>query len=669
MNNKLVLSKLVLIPLTLLAVIGIVNLQPAQVKAQAKNYELAKLRVQIKVNDDSSMQVSEEISYVFDDEMNGMFREITLSDNENLERCRANANLQCGGFSFINIDKVFVNGEEVEEGRYEIMEVVRGSEERLRVQYEFAGAPVRLYNEKYTFRVDYTVLGGIGFFEDYDLFYWNTIFPDRDQTIKLSEVEITYPGPVSLKPGDSQVLSSGGPKYEVNQTANTVRYRTENIPPYQEFTVIQKIAKGLVAEPASLELSLKPANQTLNYGRFELEVEDGQVLTGMLAGPNKFSFSQRFYQSKQVELDLKPGTKEQLTIELEMTTFGRIYYAAIVLVNVLCCCLALLTPLGLYLWWQRNGRDLGLKATVIPEFNPPAGMKSYLLGSLKDETVDNTDITAAIIDLAYRGHIKIIEGKKGLLGLGSRDFTLVKLDSKDELDPIETKIMEMLFSGSKTTVKLSELKYKAYTKISGIRNAIYDELVAQGYFASNPNSKRNNWLGIGIALLIFGIAASVGLFFLLIITAILLALSAGIGLIILSRYLPAKTKAGGEALMAVRGFKMYLETAEKYTLQNLTPDMFEKYLSYAMVFGVEKQWAESFKDIYKGMPDWYQAADSSTFNSLVLADALRGFNTSSASTVTARPSNSSSGSGWSGGGGFSGGFSGGGGGGGGGGAW
>jgi uncharacterized membrane protein len=36
------------------------------------------------------------------------------------------------------------------------------------------------------------------------------------------------------------------------------------------------------------------------------------------------------------------------------------------------------------------------------------------------------------------------------------------------------------------------------------------------------------------------------------------------------------------------GFKLYLETAERYRMQNLTPETFEKYLPYAIIFGVEK---------------------------------------------------------------------------------
>lgn len=54
------------------------------------------------------------------------------------------------------------------------------------------------------------------------------------------------------------------------------------------------------------------------------------------------------------------------------------------------------------------------------------------------------------------------------------------------------------------------------------------------------------------------------------------------------------------------GFKLYLEVAEKYRIQKeLTPDLFEKYLPYAMIFGVEKKWAKAFETIQMPTPAWY----------------------------------------------------------------
>lgn len=59
------------------------------------------------------------------------------------------------------------------------------------------------------------------------------------------------------------------------------------------------------------------------------------------------------------------------------------------------------------------------------------------------------------------------------------------------------------------------------------------------------------------------------------------------------------------------GFKMYLETIEKHRLQKLTPGLFEKYLPYALVFGIEKKWAKTFEPLHLSTPPWYS---SSTFS-------------------------------------------------------
>jgi hypothetical protein len=57
-----------------------------------------------------------------------------------------------------------------------------------------------------------------------------------------------------------------------------------------------------------------------------------------------------------------------------------------------------------------------------------------------------------------------------------------------------------------------------------------------------------------------------------------------------------------------RGFVLYLKTAEQLRLQNLTPDLFEKYLPYAMVFKLEKQWARAFESMNMAAPTWYAGA-------------------------------------------------------------
>ena len=91
--------------------------------------------------------------------------------------------------------------------------------------------------------------------------------------------------------------------------------------------------------------------------------------------------------------------------------------------------------------------------------------------------------------------------------------------------------------------------------------------------------------------------------------------------------------------------------------------MFEKLLPYAIAFGVEKIWADRFKDIAFRQSSWYVGQNNGVFNAVYLSSRLH----SSISTFSysATPTRSTTGHSS----GFSGGFSGGGGGGGGGGSW
>jgi uncharacterized membrane protein len=90
--------------------------------------------------------------------------------------------------------------------------------------------------------------------------------------------------------------------------------------------------------------------------------------------------------------------------------------------------------------------------------------------------------------------------------------------------------------------------------------------------------------------------------------------------------------------------------------------MFERYLPFAMAFGVEQNWARAFQGIYREPPRWYVGTNVSTFDLGGFSSRLSDLSSRAESAMTSSP-RSSSGSG------FSGGSSGGGSGGGGGGAW
>lgn len=113
---------------------------------------------------------------------------------------------------------------------------------------------------------------------------------------------------------------------------------------------------------------------------------------------------------------------------------------------------------------------------------------------------------------------------------------------------------------------------------------------------------------------------------------------------------------------ALLGFKLYLATAERYRMQNLTQETFEKYLPYAMLFGVEKKWVRAFAGVNMTPSSWYAAAPLTAADRGAANFSAAAFSSSFSASFTSAVNGGSSG-GFSGGGGFAGGGGGGGGGG------
>lgn len=143
------------------------------------------------------------------------------------------------------------------------------------------------------------------------------------------------------------------------------------------------------------------------------------------------------------------------------------------------------------------------------------------------------------------------------------------------------------------------------------------------------------------------------------------------GMIVCLKSMPRRTKYGNEILGKIRGFKTFLETAEKEKLELLVmqePSYFYDILPYTYVLGVSKKWISKFETISLQSPDWYDSPSEFSVGSF--ASFMNDTMSSAKSAMSSSPSNSSGGSsGSSGGGSSGGGSSGGGSGGGGGGSW
>ena len=136
-----------------------------------------------------------------------------------------------------------------------------------------------------------------------------------------------------------------------------------------------------------------------------------------------------------------------------------------------------------------------------------------------------------------------------------------------------------------------------------------------------------------------------------------------IGMCILLAFMPRRTEYGNRMLGRLEGFRNFLEVAEKEKLEQMVlqdPQYFYKILPYTYVLGVSRKWISKFEQIQMQAPDWMHDSyyDPCTFGSFM----DRTMQTANRS-LTSSPSESSGGGGGSSGGGSSGGGSGGGGGG------
>ena len=134
-----------------------------------------------------------------------------------------------------------------------------------------------------------------------------------------------------------------------------------------------------------------------------------------------------------------------------------------------------------------------------------------------------------------------------------------------------------------------------------------------------------------------------------------------LGMVICLKYLPKRTLYGNEILGKLKGFRNFLETAEKDKLETMViqdPAYFYNILPYAYVLGVSDKWIKKFESISLQAPSWYDSLNA--FDMMTFGSFMNSTMTSAQSVMSSSPSSDSGGSS---GGGSSGGGSGGGGGG------
>ncbi len=310
------------------------------------------------------------------------------------------------------------------------------------------------------------------------------------------------------------------------------------------------------------------------------------------------------------------------------------------------------------------------KIALVAEYDPPDGLLPIEVGTIVDRKVDMADVSSVIMDLAIKGYLKIRYTVRQMkLWPDKKDFELVKLkDGSDLRHPAYQIVFNMLFT-ARESVSLSDLQSSGaalFETLKNIGKKTDENIYEEGYFdaASREKTKKERVLfglsALGLLILfVVGMALGGGSSFVIIMVMFAVALLIGeIG----KPPVPKLTPKGMTALQKILGFREFLRYTETDRLKmmnapSLKPEQFEECLPYAMVLGVEKEWAKKFEGIAVPAPAWYEDPTMTAFNSSLFMANIMLFNSSFNRTfnVASQPASSGFGAGGFSGGGFGGG--------------
>jgi uncharacterized membrane protein len=532
---------------------------------------------EIRVNPDSSINVTENIQYDFgENQKHGIFRDIPVKYKAR------------GGNFNLRISNIRVTDENGKSYNFKI------SYPGENVEIKIGDADKYVSGEK-NYVINYTIRRAVNYFPDHDELYWN--FTGDEWKIPIESASVKVILPENTKENLQAKCFEGvfGSTNECGASAdgNILEYKsTKAYDAGEGMTIVAGWPKGITPEPG---------------------------------------FLQKFWEI----------AKDNWTLFVPILVFAFMFR----------------------LWWKK-GRDPKGRGTIIAQYESPDKLAPAEIGTMVDGSADNQDISSTIIDLAVRGFLKIKRTEeKGFLGIKSTEYTFMRLKNEEPERDFEKKVISGIFGGAKEK-KLSDLKNKFYETLSEVKSQLYKGVADKGYYVSNPNNTRTLWLVIGVIsggflAGIFG-ALQGG-------WGVASGIVSGIIVLVFGWLMPAVTKKGAELKENILGFKNFLSVTETDRLKfhnapEKNPQMFEKFLPYAMVLGVEKEWARQFEGIYNQQPDWYEDSSGRMFNAMVLSSMVSDFNGTAMTTMSSQPSSAAGGgSGFSGGGG-GGGFGGGGGG-------
>jgi uncharacterized membrane protein YgcG len=531
---------------------------------------------------------------------------------------------------------------------------------------ESAGNGVKVYLGKkgrlldpgeHVYELTYATDGQIGQFADFDELYWNVTGNGWRLPIDVATATIVLPAGAELRQWAAYTGPTGAKGRDFTARSDAGRFfcqTTKPLPPGSGLTVAVAFPKGFVTLPT-------PGQRILGSDAF------------------------------------------------------RIAAAGLVVVTVFFC-----------LAWLFVGRDPA-RGVTIPLFAPPQGLSAPAARFLRRLGYDDKVFAAALVEIAVAGGAIIEDADDGTYVIGRGKKTFPK-DSWQEgvIDALLSgrpalrlaqenhaavrAAKKSLERGLRDSYEGSHFRVNRAFYYAGAALSVLAFALAAIY-ADNPEMAGMTlaWLGIwsfGVAALsmravqalrkakarprflsivgavftcLFALPFVLGEVAALAFLSVAVSLPAALCLAAIAaqnalfwHLLKAPTREGRRVMDALEGFRLYLSVGERERLNMLTPpertpELFERYLPYALALDVENAWAAQFADVLAKAavegyaPAWYSGHTFSSGDfSGFASDLGTGFSAAISASATAPGSASGSGGGGS---------SGGGGGGGGGGGW
>lgn len=555
---------------------------PAFAMAAPGGEVIHNFNVTARVDKSSQVWIDETIDYDFGDlERHGIFRNIPIKYKT-----------EYGGNQTLRISNIHVADNYGK--AYKFTTSYSGSDLVIKI-----GDPDVTISGAHKYIISYTVEKALGYFKDFDEFYWNATGNGWDVPIESSTASIYLPEAIAKSDAriacyTGYVGDTQGCRIMVNDVEGKIGHvyfsNFGTLQPKQGLTVAVGFPKGLVAEPT-------------------------------------------------VEQKILEFIRDNWAVAVPFIVFAFMFN----------------------LWW-RKGKDPKGRGTIVPEYDAPDNLTPLEMSALRNQGMRPKDISAGIVSLAVQGYIKIEKIEKKVLLFPVTDYKLIKLKEPDEkLDPAMTFLLHSLFV-SVREVELSDLKNKFYTNIPALKNLTMKAVIEKGFYVEEPSKTMLRYTKYSATFIIIMFVLAY-FNFMNAVTAVSLIASGLIVTVFshFMPKVTALGAVMKERIDGLKMYINVAEK-DRINFHNApakNPELFEKLLPYAMVLGAEEAWAKQFEGILTTQPNWYNDTHMGAFNAALFAHNISGFSSAAVSSLSTAPGSRAG----SGGGGFSGGGGGGGGGG------